>query len=272
MIRFRRKKIPRIAVLRLDGVIEESDEDSLPRRVSSALEDVEHIKAKALILRINSPGGTVGATQEIYDAICKFRADKKIPIVASMGDVAASGGVYVSMAAEKILANAGTVTGSIGVIIRSRNLSELFSKVGVAAEVVKSGEFKDTPAPYRGMTEAERGMLQDMINDTYEQFVDAIMRGRNLAPAKVRQFADGRVMTGRQAFNCGLVDELGGFDRAVDVTKKLAGITVEPDLFEVGQVKPKLWERVTRRFIGGFGMQALGPRWDGIPLYLMPRF
>jgi protease-4 len=272
MIRFRRKKIPRIAILRIDGIIEESDEESLPRRVSEALEDVEHIKAKALILRINSPGGTVGATQEIYDTLCKFRAEKKMPVVASMGDVAASGGVYVAMAAEKILANAGTVTGSIGVIIRSRNLSELFSKVGVAAEVVKSGEFKDTPAPYRGMTDSERGMLQEMINDTYEQFVDAIMRGRNLAPAKVRQFADGRVMTGRQAQLFGLVDELGGFDRAVEVTKQMANLTVDPELFEVGRVKPKLWERLSRRFIGGFGIQAIGPRWEGIPLYLMPRF
>jgi protease-4 len=273
MIRFRRKRTPRIAVLHLDGVIEESDDESLPRRVASALEDAEHVKAKALIMRVNSPGGTVGATQEIYDAVCKFRAETKMPVVASMGDVAASGGVYVAMAAERVLANAGTVTGSIGVIIRSRNLSELFSKVGVAAEVVKSGEFKDTPAPYRGMTESERTMLQDMINDTYDQFVDAIMRGRNLAPAKVRQFADGRVMTGRQALACGLVDELGGFDRAVEVAKQLAHIEVEPDLVEVGRVKPKLWERLTRRFIGGFGIHSeFSPRWDGIPLYLMPRF
>jgi len=272
MIRFRRKKIPRFAVLRIDGVIEESDEDSLPRRVSSALEDVEHVKARALILRINSPGGTVGATQEIYDALRKFRAEKKMPLVASMGDVAASGGVYVSMAAERVLANAGTVTGSIGVIIRSRNLSQLFSKVGVEAEVVKSGQFKDTPAYYRSLTEAERGMLQEMINDTYDQFVDAIMRGRNLAPAKVRQFADGRVMTGQQALACGLVDELGGFDRAVEVAKQLAHITVEPDLIEVGRVKPKLWERVSRRFIGGFDMHEISTRLDGIPLYLMPRY
>ncbi|MGH7601519.1 MAG: signal peptide peptidase SppA [bacterium] len=273
MFLFRRKKIPRIALLRLDGIIEESDEDSLPRRVSMALEDVEHIKAKALVMRVNSPGGTVGATQEIYDAIWKFRTQTKMPIIASMGDVAASGGVYVSMAAERILANAGTVTGSIGVIIRSRNLSQLFSKVGVTAEVVKSGEFKDTPAPYRGMTDSERGMLQDMINDTYEQFVGAIMRGRNLAPEKVRQFADGRVMTGRQALLCGLVDELGGFDRAIEVAKQMAHITVEPDIIEVGRVKPKLWERVTRRFIGGFGIHSeFSTRWDGIPLYLMPRF
>lgn len=273
MFRLRRRKIPRIAILYIDGVIEESDDESLPRRVATALEDVEHFKAKALILRVNSPGGTVGATQEIYDSICKFRTEQKIPVVASMGDVAASGGVYVSMAAERILANAGTVTGSIGVIIHSRNLSQLFSKVGVESQVVKSGQFKDTPAPYRGMTDSERGMLQDMINDTYEQFVDAIMRGRNLAPTKVRQFADGRVMTGRQALACGLVDELGGFDRAVEVAKQLAHITVDPDLIEVGRVKPKLWERVSRRFLNGFGMQALiGSRWDGIPMYLMPRY
>src|SRR5574341_226164 len=273
MFRFRRKKKPRLAVLRIDGIIEESDEDSLPRRVSLALEDVEHIKAKALIVRVNSPGGTVGATQEIYDAIWKFRIESKMPIVASMGDVAASGGVYVAMAAERVLANAGTVTGSIGVIIRSRNLSQLLNKVGVAAEVVKSGEFKDTPAPYRSLTESERSMLQEMINDTYEQFVDAIVRRRNLAPAKVKQFADGRVMTGRQALACGLVDELGGFDRAVEVAKQIANITAEPDLYEVGRVKPKLWERLTKRFVSGFGIHSeFSSRWDGIPLYLMPRF
>ncbi|MDZ7290259.1 MAG: signal peptide peptidase SppA [candidate division KSB1 bacterium] len=271
-IRFRRKKLPRIAVLRIDGIIEEGDEDSLPRRVSAALEDVEHVKAKALIMRVNSPGGTVGATQEVYDALCKFRAKSKMPVVASMGDVAASGGIYVAMAAERVLANAGTVTGSIGVIIRSRNLSQLFSKVGVQAEVVKSGEFKDTPAYYRSLTEAERGMLQEMINDSYEQFVEIIMRGRNLSPEKVRQFADGRVMTGRQALAWGLVDELGGFDRAVEVAKQMAHITVEPELVEVGRVKPKLWERLTRRFINGFGMHEISPRLDGIPLYLMPRF
>jgi protease-4 len=272
MLRFRRRKTPRLAFLRVEGVIEENGDESLPRRVTAALEDVEHVKARALILRINSPGGTVGATQEIYDAIKKFRVESKLPVVASMGDVAASGGVYVAMAAERVLANPGTVTGSIGVIIRSRNLSQLFSKVGVEAQVIKSGEFKDTPTIYRSLTEPERVMLQELINDSYEQFVEAIMRGRNLAPAKVRKFADGRVMTGRQALACGLVDELGGFDRAVEVTKQMANITVRPDLIEVGRAKKPLWERISKRFINGFEPFEGGLRLDGIPLYLMPRF
>jgi protease-4 len=271
-IRFRRKKSPRIAVLRIDGIIDENGEESLPRRVSAALEDVERVKARALIMRINSPGGTVGASQEIYDAVCKFRVESKLPVVASMGDVAASGGVYVAMAAERVLANAGTVTGSIGVIIRSRNLSQLFSKVGVEAQVIKSGEFKDTPTIYRSLTESEKIMLQELINDSYEQFVETIMRGRNLSPAKVRQFADGRVMTGRQALACGLIDELGGFDRAVEVTKKMAHITVRPHLIEVGRAKKPLWERLSRRFINSFEPFEGGFRLDGIPLYLMPRF
>lgn len=114
-------------------------------------------------------------------------------------------------------------------------------------------------------------MLQELINDSYEQFVEAIMRGRNLDPAKVREFADGRVMTGRQALACGLVDGLGGFDRAVEVGKQMAHLTVQPDLIEVGRAKKPLWERLSKRFINGFEPFEGGLRLDGMPLYLMPR-
>ena len=167
-INFKRKKTPKIALLLIDGIISENNnEEPLPRRVAAALEDAKDIKARALLIRINSPGGTVGATQEIYDVIEKFKIDTKIPVIASMGDVAASGGVYVSLAAEHVLANAGTITGSIGVIISSRNLSQLLNKVGVETEVVKSGPFKDTLSTHRSMTDEERKMLQGLIDDSY---------------------------------------------------------------------------------------------------------
>lgn len=143
-IRLRRQKRPRLAVLYLNGVMSEEGDDPLPRRVNLALEEARHFRARVLLVRINSPGGTVGATQEIYEALLRFRDETKVPVVASLGEVAASGGIYVAMAAERVIANAGTITGSIGVIIQSRNLSQLLGKVGVEMEVVKSGTFKDT--------------------------------------------------------------------------------------------------------------------------------
>lgn len=270
-IRFRRRKQPRLAVLRLDGVLDESGEDPIPRRVVTALEEAKDIHARALLVRINSPGGTVGATQEIYDAISHFREEAKVPVVASMGEVAASGGVYVAMAAERVLANAGTITGSIGVIIQSRNLSQLLNKVGVEMEVVKSGQFKDTLTFFRGITAEERNMLQELINDSYEQFVEAVAKGRKLEPEKVRAFADGRVMTGRQALQHGLIDELGSFERAVEVVKGMANLTEEPQLVEIGRTRKPWYERLTRRFLGQLEWNTTMARLRGIPLYLMPR-
>ncbi len=266
----RRKKKPRFAVLNFSGVMEENNEELCPRLISGALDELRERRPQAVILRLNTPGGTVGASQEIYESVVKFREDTKVPVVASMGDIAASGGVYVAMAADKIVANPGTVTGSIGVIIQSRNMSRLLDKVGVSAEVIKSGRYKDTLSMYRGLTKSERALLQSVIDDSHDQFVEAISRGRKLAPKTVRAFADGRVMTGRQAKRAGLVDELGGFDVALNLAKKLAGITEKPQLIELAKPKRKWWERLGRRFISRWRGVIPSALPEGIPLYIMP--
>lgn len=265
-----RKKKPRIAVINITGVIQEDHDELSPRRIADALEELQDHPPQAVILRLNTPGGTVGASQEIYESILKFREQSKVPVIASMGDMTASGGVYVAMAADKVVANSGTVTGSIGVIIQSRNLRRLLDKVGVSAEVVKSGRYKDTLSMYRGLTKSERILLQGVIDDSHDQFVEVVARGRKLTAKAVREFADGRVMTGRQAKQFGLVDELGGFDAAVEVAKKLANITEKPQFIEMAKPKKKWWERLTRRFINQYGVKISSSLPEGIPLYVMP--
>lgn len=275
-ISLRRKK-PRIAILNISGVIEEHSDDQSPRHIAEALEAVQHKRPQALIVRLNTPGGTVGATQEIYQSLVRFREETHIPVVASMGDLAASGGLYVAMAADKVVANAGTVTGSIGVVIQSRNVSRLLSKVGVSAQVVKSGRYKDTLSVYRGLTRSERTLLQSVIDDSHDQFVEVVARGRQLSPQAMRKVGDGRVMTGRQAKNLGLVDALGGFEQAVAVAKELAGITVRPQLFELLKVRRPWWARLSRRFFRRWGtvmpinaLVGTAALPGGIPLYAMP--
>lgn len=186
---------------------------------------------KAIILRINSPGGSVASVQEIYQEIMAIRKEKKI-VVASMGDVAASGGYYVAAAADKIVANPGTLTGSIGVIMEMGNFQELFKKIGVKLEVIKSGKYKDSGSPHRSLTQEERKIFQGVINDAYDQFVRAIMDGRNMDKKKVLSFANGRIFTGRQAFERGLVDKLGTKQDAIMFAAKLAGIEGEPRIVE----------------------------------------
>lgn len=266
---FRRKK-PRIAVLNIAGVMEENNEELSPRQIADALEAVQEKRPQAVIVRLNTPGGTVGATQEIYHNLLKFREETHVPVIASMADLAASGGVYVAMAADKIIANPGTVTGSIGVIIQSRNVGRLLNRVGVSAEVVKSGRYKDTLSMYRGLTKSERMLLQGVIDDSHDQFVEVIARGRRLSAQAVRKFADGRVMTGRQAKNVGLVDELGGFEEAVAIAKKLAGITVKPQLVDLVKPRRSWWDRLSRRFLRRWSNVMPTSMPGGIPLYMMP--
>lgn len=181
---------------------------------------------KAIVLRINSPGGAVGPSQEIYDEVKAAAAAK--PLVVSMGSVAASGGYYIAVPAQRILANPGTITGSIGVIMQFTNVEDLLDKVGLKNEVVKSGQHKDIGSPVRPMSEADRMILQSLIDDVYAQFVEAVAEARDMAPDKVRQLADGRIYTGRQALQAGLVDELGGFQDAIRVAAELAGIQGKP--------------------------------------------
>ena len=183
---------------------------------------------RAIVVRIASPGGSVGPSQEIHDKIQEVAKKKKV--VASLADVAASGGYYVACAADRIVANPGTITGSIGVIIEFPNWQKLSEKIGITQAVIKSGEFKDIGNPNRPLTDAERQLLQGVIDDVYEQFVGAVSRGRRLDRRKVLPYADGRIFSGRQAKKFGFVDELGGLEAAVRLAGKLGGIRGEPEV------------------------------------------
>lgn len=209
-----------IGVIEVKGVILE------PEKI---IEDLvafrENEKIKAIVLRVDSPGGTVGASQEIYQEVRRTSEIK--PVVASMASVAASGGLYVSMGARKVVANPGTLTGSMGVIFKFVNLEGLFEKIGYRSEVVKSGELKDIGSSSRSMTKEERVMLQGMINVVHDQFVRDAAESRKLPEEEVRKFADGRIFSGQQAREYGLVDQLGNFSDAVLLAASLAGMKQE---------------------------------------------
>lgn len=217
-----------IAVMRIEGVIMSADE---PLAKLRELEESKNIKA--VVLRIDSPGGAVGPSQEIYDAVLRLRRTKK-PVVCSLGDMAASGGYYIASACEKIYANPGTLTGSIGVIMHFMNLKNLYSWVRVQPNIIKAGKFKDIGNEARDMTDDERKLLQDMMNEIHRQFKDAVLIGRNgdaqtkrMNPATLEELADGRVFSGRYAKEKGFVDELGGEFEAIKEAKSLAKITDE---------------------------------------------
>ena len=206
--------------------IEGAISGSTRRRVLKALKEVREREFPALLLRIDSPGGTVGDSQEIHAALLRLR-EKGCRVVASFGNISASGGVYVGVAAETIVSNPGTITGSIGVILRGNNLSKLLERVGVKFETVKSGAFKDILSPDRALGPEERQLLQALIDSSYEQFVAAVAQGRNLNEERVREFADGRVFSGAQAKDLGLVDELGDEERARVLAAQLADLDEE---------------------------------------------
>jgi protease-4 len=175
----------------------------------------------AIVLRVDSPGGGVAASQEIYDAVIELKKKKKV--VVSMGSVAASGGLLVACAADKIVANPGTITGSISAIMQFANFEELMKKVGLKSSVVKSGQYKDIGSPLRDMTPEEKVIIQDLVDDIYNQFVDVIVKERKLPREKVVAIADGRVFSGRRAKELGLVDYLGDMSSAAKLASKLAG-------------------------------------------------
>lgn len=228
----------RVAVVAVEGLIADS------RRV---LEQIERYRTdrsvKALVLRIESPGGGVAPSQEIYGGILKFRRTAGKPVVASMGRVAASGGYYIAAAADHIVANPGSITGSIGVIMQLPNVSGLLLKVGVRTIIIKSGEFKDLGGAVRDLTDAERKILQDLLDDVHAQFIDAVAAGRKMDRARVVALADGRVFTGRQAMAAGLVDELGDLRDAIAHAGKLAGLAEPPAVIQ--ERRPwSLWDLV----------------------------
>lgn len=186
---------------------------------------------KAVVLRVNSPGGSVGAVQEICTEIAALRKNKKI-VVTSMGDICASGGYYIASQSDSIVANPGSLTGSIGVIMEVANVQELFKKVGLDMVTIRSGIHKDIGSPFRQLTPEERTLLQGLINDSYNQFVDAVAQGRKLDRAKVIPIADGRIFTGNQAKARGLVDEFGSSMDAVAIAAKMANIKSPKVVYE----------------------------------------
>lgn len=217
----------RIALIRIEGVILDSKET-----VRELKEFGESSTVKAIVLRIDSPGGGVVPSQEIHDAVKRVRNKNNKTVVASMGTVAASGGYYIASATDRIMANPGTLTGSIGVIMELTNLQGLFKKIGVENVVVKSGRYKDIGSPFRKMTPEDRRILQAVMDDVHGQFIEAVAEGRSLDISEVRRLADGRIFTGRQAKDLMLVDELGNLDDAIRLAADMVGIEGEPKVVE----------------------------------------
>jgi protease-4 len=211
----------KVAILPVTGLIADS-ENTIEQLRKFAKDD----SVKAIVIRINSPGGGVGPSQEIYEEVRKL-SGKKV-VVASMGALAASGGYYIACAAQKIYANPGTITGSIGVIMQFVNVKDLIDKIGLKGMVVKSGAFKDIGSPVREMKPEERELLQGVIDNVHSQFVGAVAEGRKLDRGKVADIADGRIFSGEQAKALGLVDALGNLEDAVAEAGKLAKIEGEP--------------------------------------------
>ena len=230
-----------IAVVEIFGPIYDSSNPVRQIEKWSKRSDIE-----AIILHINSPGGGVAASQEIYEAVNRAREDEGKTVVAAFSSVAASGGYYIACAADYIVSNPGTLTGSIGVIMQYATFGELMDKVGISMETVKSGELKDVGNPSRRMNSAEEQMLRSVIMDTYEQFVEIVARGRGMEKDAVYPLADGRIYTGLQAYNLGLVDTLGSFHDAVQITADMVGITGDPETIKEVPKKPDLFDLLTK--------------------------
>jgi protease-4 len=228
----------RVGVVEVNGVI--SNSKGVIQEIRYFVEDDG---VKAIVLRIDSPGGGVGASQEIYREVVK--AKKVKPVVASFGGVAASGGYYIACGTDKIMANPGTITGSIGVVMQFANLEELFKKIGYKGYVIKSGTYKDVGSPFREMTPEEKELLQEVIDTVHQQFIKAVAEGRKLPLEKVAAIADGRIFSGEQARDLGLVDEMGNLEDTIDMAARMAGIKGKPVVIYPRKRKPSLLDYLT---------------------------
>jgi protease-4 len=194
-------------------------------------------RIKAVVLRINSPGGSVAAAQELYQAVKRLRRSGR-PVVASMGDIATSGAYYVACGANRIVANPGTITGNIGVIMAIPNVKELLGKFGMRFEVIKGGKHKDIGAIFKDMSKEERSLLESVVTNAYDQFYDAVLSSRGLDDERLKVIADGRIFTGAQAKEAGLVDEVGGLEDAIRIAARLGGIKGEPRVYYEEEIMP----------------------------------
>ena len=238
-----------VGLVEVRGLIVDSQE--IVKQLDTLLKDDN---VKAVVLRIESPGGVVGPSQEIHAEVKKLAARKKV--VVSMGSVAASGGYYIAAAASSIFANPGTITGSIGVLMRFSNLEGLMGKIGMKSFTLKTGKFKDVGSPVRPMTAQERAMLQGVIESTHAQFVRAVAEGRKLPEADVRSIADGRIFTGEQALALKLVDRIGTLQDAIEEAGKLGGIKGEPEIIRPPKKKKLLLDLLVEETAARIGVAA----------------
>ena len=223
---FFQKEVPlkeKVAIVNVEGPILQAK-----HTVDEIKDYVKDKSIKAIVLRVDSPGGGVVPSQEIYEEVRKAAAQKKV--IVSMGSVAVSGGYYISAPASRIIANPGTITGSIGVIMEVPNIKGLMDKIGVKTEVIKSGKHKDIASVFREMGSEEKEIIQGVMNDVHEQFIKAVSDGRRIPIEDVRKIADGRIFSGNQAAKIGLVDEIGDLEYAIKTAAKMAGIKGEPEI------------------------------------------
>jgi len=246
---------PRVAVVKVEGPIFSAETTVRTLNRYAEREDV-----KAVVLRIESPGGGVAASQEIYERVKSLNTIK--PVVASMGGIAASGGYYIALGCRRIMANPGTITGSIGVIMEYPVATELLGKVGLEMETIKSGALKDAGSPTRPPTEADRVYFQGVIDNLHQQFVRAVVEGRHLSESQVTTLANGQVFTGEQSLTLGLIDTLGTLEAAISLAGELSGIKGKPNV---------LWERRKRPslidFLFGKVEQTASRWWSARPAY-----
>jgi protease-4 len=247
----------KIALVRVAGVIVDSTST-----VDELKEYSKDSSIKAIVLRVDSPGGAVAPSQEIYSEIIKIKEKKKV--VVSMGAVAASGGYYIAAPADRIIANAGTLTGSIGVIMEIPNVQGLMEKIGVKAQIIKSGKHKDIASVYKSMSPEEKEILQTVLDDVHDQFIRAVSDARGLDFEELKKLADGRIFTGRMAKEIGLVDELGSLQDAIMLAGELTGIKGEPEVVTkkekfgvIDYLKGKLPENLIGNTFSGIQLKYL---------------
>ena len=251
---------PYLGLVKIEGTLM----DPLPI-LDQIRQHVSDKNCRGLMIRVDSPGGAVGAAQEIYQRVLSLRT-QDFPVVASYGNISASGGVYATAAASYIYANSGTLTGSIGVITQFPEASGLLEKVGVKVNVIKSGDHKATGNPFAQMDEASRAKMQGVIDDTWMQFVEAVAVGRNLSPDSVKTFADGSVFTGRKAKELGLIDDLGGMESAREWLTEATGMPSGSDLIEIIPPQPlidRLLQQPVSQALEGFGLKV-----QNLPMFL----
>lgn len=241
--------IPAVGIIEITGPIDDSLEYL---DIIKQFEEDDHVAA--VVIRLDSPGGKVGPSQEIFEAVQRLKTKK--PVVASMGSVGASGAYYIACAADTVYALSGTITGSIGVILEFFDVTQGLQKLGVSSHSITGGELKDAGSPFKAMTDKERAYFQELARDVHEQFKDEVSKSRKIQRAKMDEYADGRVFTGRQALSIGLIDKLGGLDKAVDEAAKRGGIKGKPRIVK-GEPKEGILKEL-RHFLESYTPISFG--------------